>query len=261
MMEVSALLFDVNGTLIDIETDERMEQAYRAIAHFLTYQGIALHRGEVRDLYFQIMKEQFAASTEIYPEFDVVEVWREMLRRYATDYTRSLGPEKLRQMPLFVAELQRGITRKRLVAFPETFTILSQLKTQYPLAVVSDAQSAYGLPELQAAGLADYFAPIIISGDYGYRKPDPRLFQAALTKLQVRPDQAIFIGNDRFRDVLGARQVGMKTILFCPNGIPGGSPETEPDYILYQYADLPRAVEFLASCSDAESPTARTSPW
>jgi len=47
--------------------------------------------------------------------------------------------------------------------------------------VVSDAQSAYALPELRAVALADYFAATIISGDYGYRKPDPRLFQAALT--------------------------------------------------------------------------------
>ena len=246
-MEIRALLFDVNGTLIDIETDEWMEEAYRALAHFLTYQGIALHRGEVRDLYFQIMKEQFAASHEVYPEFDVVAVWRELIRRYATDYTRSLGPEKLQQMPLFLAELQRGISRKRLVAFPQTQEILAQLKTRHRLAVVSDAQSAYGIPELRAAGLADYFNPIVISGDYGYRKPDVRLFQAALTELQVCPEEAIFVGNDRFRDIWGAREAGMKTILFCSHGNSGGSPDTEPDYILYQYADLPRAIEFFAS--------------
>jgi putative hydrolase of the HAD superfamily len=245
-MEIRAVLFDVNGTLIDIETDEWMEEAYRAIAHFLTYQGISLRRGEVRDLYFQIMKEQFAASKEIYPEFDVVAVWSEVLRRHATDYTRSLGPQKLLQMPLFLAQLQRGISRKRLWAFPQTQEILAQLKTRHRLAVVSDAQSAFGLSELRAVGLADYFAPIVISGDYGYRKPDARLFQAALTELQVSPAEAIFVGNDRFRDVLGARQVGMKTILFCPNGNAGGSAETEPDYILYQYADLPRAIEFFA---------------
>src|ERR1700720_300388 len=102
-MEIRALLFDVNGTLIDIETDEWMDEAYRAVAHFLTYQGIALGRGEVRDLYFQIMKEQFAASREVYPEFDVVGVWREVIRRYATEYTRSLEPGKLLRMPLFLA--------------------------------------------------------------------------------------------------------------------------------------------------------------
>ena len=244
-MAIRALLFDVNGTLVDIETDEWMEEAYRAVGHFLTYQGISLRRFEVRDLYFRIMKEQFAASREIYPEFDAVAVWREVIRRSATAYTRSLDPEKLLRMPLFLAELQRGVSRKRLCAFPQTQAILAGLKTRYRLAVVSDAQSAFAVPELRAVGLADYFAPIIISGDYGFRKPDPRLFQAALTELQVRPEEAIFIGNDRFRDVLGARRVGMKTILFCPNANPGGPPETEPDYILYQYADLPRAIEFF----------------
>ncbi len=245
-MDVRALLFDVNGTLIDIETDEWMDQCYRAIAHYLTYQGIALHRGEVRDLYFQIMKEQFAASAEKYPEFDVVAVWREVLHRCGTDYTRSLPPETLRQMPLFLAQMQRGISRKRLVAFPQTQEILGQLKTRFRLAAVSDAQSAYGLPELRAAGLAEYFESVIISGDYGFRKPDLRMFQNALAALQVRPEQAIFVGNDRYRDVLGARQAGMKTILFCPSGATGGSPETEPDYLLYHYSDLPRAIEFFA---------------
>ena len=246
-MNIRALLFDVNGTLIDIETDEWMEEAYRAISHFLTYQGISLHRGEVRDLYFGIMKEQFAASKEKYPEFDVVAIWREVIRRYATEHTRNLGTEKLQQMPLFIAELQRGISRKRLVAFPNTQEILGQLKKRYRLAIVSDAQSAYGVAELRAVGLADFFSPIIISGDYGYRKPDARLYQAALNELQVRPEEAIFVGNDRFRDVQGARQVGMRTILFCPHGNHDGSPESEPDYILHHYGDLPRAADFCAA--------------
>ena len=246
MTKIRALLFDVNGTLIDIETDEWMEEAYRAISHFLTYQGIRMRRFEVRDLYFQLMKEQFAAKTEKYPEFDVVAVWREFLRRQATDFTRSLDPEKLRHMPLFLAEVQRGVSRKRLVAFPQIREILPELKTQYSLAIVSDAQTAYAIPELHRAGLAEFFDPIVISGDYGYRKPDPRLYRTALEKLAIGPEEAVFIGNDPFRDVEGARQVGMKTILFCPNGNPGCPPERPPDYFLYQYADLPRAIQFLS---------------
>ena len=78
-MDIRALLFDVNGTLIDIETDEGLEEIYRAIAHFLTYQGISLHRGEVRDLYFQIMQYQRVTSPETYAEWNAVELWREIL--------------------------------------------------------------------------------------------------------------------------------------------------------------------------------------
>jgi putative hydrolase of the HAD superfamily len=246
-MSIRALLFDINGTLIDIETDEAMEQAYRAIAHFLTYQGITtLHRGDVRDLYFQIMKEQFNASKETYPEFDVVAVWQEVLRRNATDDLRALPAAKLRQMPLFVAELQRGICRKRLCPFPQVPEVVALLKERYALAAVSDAQTPYAIPELRAAGLGEYFDPIIVSGDYGYRKPDPRLFQKALDGLLIRADEAIFIGNDRYRDIFGAAQLGMKTILFCP-GRSGGNPnDAQPDYIIYDFAELPRAVAFLA---------------
>jgi putative hydrolase of the HAD superfamily len=246
-MDIRALIFDINGTLIDIETDERMEQAYRAIGHFLTYQGVTLHRWELLDLYFQIMKEQFAQSMEIYPEFDVVAVWREVLERHASNFTRALPPEKLQQIPLFLAELQRGISRKRLILFPQVLEVLSQLRERYPLAVVSDAQSAYALPELRAVGLHEYFEPVVISGDYGYRKPDARLFQTALDRLQVLPGQAVFIGNDGYRDIFGARQLGIKTILFRHTQDMTRPNEAEPDYIIRQFAELTGALEFFAA--------------
>jgi putative hydrolase of the HAD superfamily len=102
-MDIRALLFDVNGTLIDIETDEGLEEIYRAIAHFLTYQGISLHRGEVRDLYFQIMQHQRAQGVETFAEFDAVEIWREFLRYNASDYFNSLPSEKREQLPLLMS--------------------------------------------------------------------------------------------------------------------------------------------------------------
>lgn len=246
-MDIRAVLFDVNGALIDIQTDERMEEVYRAISHFLTYQGIRLHRWEVCDLYFAVMKEQFSANRETYPEFDVVEVWREVLRRVATDYTRTLPPDKLETLPLFLAEVQRGIARKRLALFPQELEVLDRLKARYALGVVSDAQTAYAVPELRAVGLHAYFQTIIVSGDYGYRKPDARLFQKALDVLQVDAAKAIFVGNDRYRDIFGAQQVGMKTVWFCSGLHPNNSHAAEPDYIVYRFADLPEAVDFLAA--------------
>jgi putative hydrolase of the HAD superfamily len=246
-MDIRALLFDVNGTLIDIETDEGLEEIYRAIGHFLMYQGISLHRWEVRDLYFQLIQQQRAESAETFAEWDAVEVWRELLRNKASDYTRSLPPEKLEQLPLFLTELHRGIARKRLCLYPQVQETLDQLCPLYHMAVVSDAQSAYAVPELRAVGLLKYFNPIIVSGDYGYRKPDPRLFQKALEALQARPEQAIFIGNDLYHDISGAQQVGMKAIFVSNNQSDTSSQIISPDYTISHFAELPQAVNYFAA--------------
>ena len=244
-MDIRALLFDVNGTLIDIETDEGLEEIYRAIAHVLLYQGIALHRWEVRDLYFQIMRRQRAQSAETFAECDVVEVWREFLRIKASDSTRTLPPEKREQLPLFLAELHRGIARKRLRPYHEVPETLDQLRSQYHLAVVSDAQSAYAVPELRAVGLLRYFNPIIVSGDFGYRKPDPRLFQMALDALQVQPEQTLFFGNDVYHDIFGAQQVGMKAILVSSNQGNTSSQTILPDYTICRFAEVLQAVNYF----------------
>jgi putative hydrolase of the HAD superfamily len=151
----------------------------------------------------------------------------------------------LQQLPLFLAELQRGISRKRLSLFPQVLEVLNQLREHYLLAVVSDAQSACALPELRAVGLHEYFDPVIISGDYGYRKPDARLFQKALDRLHVSPEQAIFVGNDCYRDIFGARQLGIKTILFRHTQDTTRRNETEPDYIIREFAELARALDFF----------------
>ena len=51
-MNVRGILFDLNGTLIDINTDEGNEQIYRSISHLLKYYGIRTSRGDVRDGYY-----------------------------------------------------------------------------------------------------------------------------------------------------------------------------------------------------------------
>ena len=244
-MDIRALLFDVNGTLIDIETDEGLEEIYRAIGHFLTYQGISLHRWEVRDLYFQIMQQQREGSSETFAEWDAIEVWREFLHYNANDYTRALPSEKREQLPLFLAELHRGIARKRLHLYPQVQETLDQLCPLYHMAVVSDAQSAYAVPELRAVGLLKYFNPIIISGNYGYRKPDSRLFQKALDALQVRPEQALFLGNDLYQDIFGAQQVGMKAIFVSYNQGNTSYQTILPDYTIYRFAELPQAINYF----------------
>lgn len=244
-MVIRGIIFDVNGTLIDIQTDEGREDIYRAISHFLTYQGISLHRGEVRDLYFQIMERQRKESNETYPEFDAIAIFREIIERNAGDFTRSLPDVKLKQMPLFLAELYRGISRNKLQLYPEVKDVLDGLRLRYSLAAISDAQSAYAVPELQAVGLLDYFKPIIVSGDYGYRKPDKRLFQKALDGLDMEAHHVLFVGNDMHRDIFGARQMGIKTVFLSSNQGEKEMSGVQADYVIYNFSELLQAIKYF----------------
>jgi putative hydrolase of the HAD superfamily len=94
-------------------------------------------------------------------------------------------------------------------------------------------------------GLLHYFNPIIVSGDYGYRKPNPRLFQKALDALQVQPEQALFFGNDLFHDIFGAQQVRMKAIFVSYNQGNTSSQTISPDYIIRSFAELPQAINYF----------------
>jgi len=236
--DVRAIAFDVNGTLTHIVTDEGLGEIFRAAAHFLTYQGIDLRRHELRDLYLGILKRQQQESAEDHPEFDAVAIWRTIISDYQTEYTRRLPAEKLAQLPLFLAELYRGVSRRRLRLYPHVRRVLDLLHTRFPLAVVTDGQSAYARAELHQVGLLDYFDPIIVSGDHGYRKPDRRLFHAAAAGMQVAPEYVLYVGNDMYRDVYGAQQAGMTTVMFDSDQGTKEYPGCVPDHTLTDHRQL-----------------------
>ena len=237
-MDIRALAFDVNGTLVRIITDEGAEQVFRTAAHFLSYQGIELHRYDVRELYFGHMKEQLRSSPEEYPEFDAVAIWERIIADHMTDYTRALPSGKLEHMPRLLTEMTRGVSRKRLHLYPYVRDVLDVLRERYPLSVVTDAQTAYARAELHKVGLLDYFDPIVISGDHGFRKPDPRLFQLALDRMGVPAENTLYIGNDMYRDVFGAREAGMRTVMFDSDQGMKAYQDCVPDYTITDMRQL-----------------------
>jgi putative hydrolase of the HAD superfamily len=244
-MDVQAVAFDVNGTLVRILTEDDMEQIFRSAAHFLTYQGIDLRRHQVRDLYFRLMHEQQRTSPEEHPEFDAVGIWRSIIDEHMTDFTRALPVEKLDQMPRFLTEMSRGISRRRLQLYPHVREVLDVLRERYPLALVTDAQTAYARGELHKVGLLDYFEPIVVSGDHGYRKPDRRLFHLALDSMGVAAENALYVGNDMYRDIFGARRAGMRTVMFDSDQGRKTHLDCVPDYTITDFRDLLKILDLI----------------
>jgi putative hydrolase of the HAD superfamily len=246
-VDLRALLFDVNGTLIDIETDEGRDEVYRGLSRVLTFQAICVPWRQLRDLYFRTVRQHLERSEETHPDMDVVAVWREIVERTASRDTYALPAEKLRQLPLFLAETQRALSRLRLQLFPDVLPVLERLHPRYRLAIVSDHQAPYAVAELRTLGLTEFFDPIVISADHGFRKPDIRLFQYALKGAQARPEQAIFIGNDLYHDVMGAHRAGMKCVFFSSGLVKHHPLSTTADYVIHHFGQLPEAIRYLAA--------------
>jgi 5'-nucleotidase len=70
-------------------------------------------------------------------------------------------------------------------------------------------------------------------------KPEPPLFRLALARLGLAAAQAVMVGDSLEADIRGARHVGMRTVLYAPNGGPASS---EPDLTVRSFAELRRAL-------------------
>jgi putative hydrolase of the HAD superfamily len=89
--------------------------------------------------------------------------------------------------------------------------LLSRMKPRYRLGVVSNfyGNLASLLKEAELLGLLDVIAD---SKHVGVRKPDPGIFRFALERLDLSPEQVIFVGDSYERDMVPGGELGMKTV-------------------------------------------------
>jgi putative hydrolase of the HAD superfamily len=85
------------------------------------------------------------------------------------------------------------------------------------LAVVSNWDVSL-VPTLERLGIAGRFETIVHSAGVGASKPDPRVFEAALSALDVPADEVVHVGDDRLNDVEGAQRAGIRGILLDRDG-------------------------------------------
>src|ERR1035441_4284205 len=108
----------------------------------------------------------------------------------------------------------KPLDRMRLVLLPGVKETLPILYTKYKLAVLSNtsrSKAANVTEALEKLSVRRYFSEIVTSIDVGAEKPNPRIFEAVLRRLGVKPDQALMIGNDLVQDIEGAKAIGLRT--------------------------------------------------
>ena len=100
-------------------------------------------------------------------------------------------------------------------------------------------RARYARGELHKVGILDYIDPIILSGDYGYRKPD-RACSNSPSMRSARPPRASSTSGTTCIAILfpGARQAGMQTLMFDSDQGTKEYDDCMPDHRIADYRDL-----------------------
>ncbi|RRO16353.1 HAD family hydrolase [Saccharopolyspora rhizosphaerae] len=88
------------------------------------------------------------------------------------------------------------------------------------LAAVTNAPGDYQRTKLAAVGLADTFDAVVISGEIGVAKPDPRIFHTACDHLGLQPHEVAHVGDRLTTDAQGATRAGLRGIWLNRDQVP-----------------------------------------
>ncbi|WOA59849.1 HAD family hydrolase [Bacillus mycoides] len=110
--------------------------------------------------------------------------------------------------------------------FPKCFSIdqntilfLNHIKRHFKVGIITNGSTQRQKAKIMNTSLNEYFDTIIISEEVGFSKPDKRIFELALKKLNVQPENTLFVGDDLEKDIAGCQNANIKGIWFNPHGI------------------------------------------
>ena len=94
--------------------------------------------------------------------------------------------------------------------------------------------------------LGAYCEVTVSSCDLGYRKPHPLIYERALQALQVRPEEAVFVGDRLDADVEGPAALGMRTVLTHQyRQEDAAAARVRPDYVIRHLGELVAVMDAL----------------
>jgi putative hydrolase of the HAD superfamily len=223
---IKAVVFDLDNTLVDFMAMKRM--AVEAAIHAMIDAGLGLSVDEVRARIDAIYQEKGIEFQNVFDQL-LYDVFNKV------DY-------KILSAGIIA---YRRAREAALVPYPHVYMTLTELmKRGLRLGVVSDAPAREAWLRLCYLNFHHLFDAVVTFDDSGERKPSPVPFRKILERLNVDPQQALMVGDWAERDVVGAAQVGMKTV-FARYGDTFGTIESGADYEISDVQELLSIVDTI----------------
>ncbi len=230
LLAVSAVAFDLDGTLLDTVRD--IAAAMNAVLAELGYAPLPVDavRTFVGKGMANLVRRALARAAQLSPEAVEDAEVKDALARYQTHYAHRLGRETK--------------------AYPRMIEGLERLRAmRLPLAVVTNKATRFVQPHLDEAGIAGYFSVVVGGDDLPRKKPDPAQLVHAADRLGVPVERLLMVG-DSVNDAQAARAAGCP-VLLLPYGYNEGRSvqDVDADGIVATLADVADRITPLPSSS------------
>ncbi|MFN5059279.1 MAG: HAD family hydrolase [Chloroflexota bacterium] len=165
-----------------------------------------------RDYHLRRAWQPWLATLPIQTQTSVIAaaVSQRIFFRDMADFLRSYDiPEHLNQQ---LCQQSRDTWFSDLTFDQGVEALLDMLATRYRLALITNGPSWTQRAKIDQLQLSRWFECMVVSGEYGVEKPDPRIFAHVLDQLGIDATDAIMIGDNPEADIRGAHAVGMRAI-------------------------------------------------
>lgn len=216
---IKAVIFDLDGTLLN--RDE-------SVIHFINNQYERL----LNWLGF-IKKENYISR---FIEIDNRGyVWKDKVYKQLID---EFGIKGINQEELLRDYLNNF--RYHCVPFQNLNCMLVTLmKMDIKLAIITNGKGQFQFDNINSLGIKNYFQEILISEWEGVKKPDSQIFRRALERLNVLPNETLFVGDHPLNDIKAAKDVGMQGIWKRDSQWSS----VDADFIVNDLSEIPLIIE------------------
>jgi len=206
MNQIKAIGFDLFNTLMTVER-AALDQAIISLIRSLEQSGFHLRQEAFirahREAALRLIAETRQNGRETHNRFWVCEALAAQGYILSPDDTRISA----------AVEDYFSTFSEYCYLIPGTDTMLDSVRGEYRLGLLSNFTHAPAARKIiDRTGLTPFFDVVLISGEIGYRKPYPLVFDRLVEALKVERSLILFVGDDLEADVTGAARAGLQPV-------------------------------------------------